>query len=107
MDNNDFSIVITWTSANGVTTGKSIYIDDLFIAPAYMFGHVAYAIVPGSTEFISGDNYTITTTSSYEGVIQTFFGRYYNVQLPSNAAGGETISDSYAVEIPPVAGSGW
>ena len=107
LDNNDFSIVITWTSANGVTTGKSIYIDDLFIAPAYMFGHVAYAIVPGSTEFISGDNYTITTTSSYEGVIQTFFGRYYNVQLPSNAAGGETISDSYAVEIPPVAGSGW
>jgi hypothetical protein len=43
-----------------------------------------------------GDRFTWTVANDVAGTIQEFFRKYYRVQLPSNAAGGETILDSLA-----------
>lgn len=102
-----FTFYAQLTAANTITSGKAIYIDDMMISTATMFGNVAYAIIPGSTEFAIGDTFTSTTVNDYKGVFQTYFGRYFNTQLPSKSDGSETIDDVLAAEVPPTGGSGW
>jgi len=97
---------IDWTDADGVTVGKQILLDDLIISQAFIFGNVAYSIVPGSDNFVQNDYINVTTGNSYEGHFQTYFGRYYNFQLPSNSVHLETISDNLTLDCPSICGSG-
>lgn len=76
------------------TLSRQIFIDSVgFNAPAWHNG-VAAVAVPGSTPFVRGDRFTVTTTNSYESLAQNFFSRQYLVNLPSTTAADETISDS-------------
>jgi hypothetical protein len=66
------------------------------LVKATEFGHLQYALFAGSIDFAKWDNFAVVTTNNYAGTFQTFFGRFYDALLPSNAAGGETILDSLA-----------
>jgi hypothetical protein len=92
-----YELQITWTSASGVASTGQIFIDDLAFGEAYEFGGIFYGLFRGSTNYTVGDAFTSTTSNGYEGTIQTWFGRFYpGFQLPSNAAGAETIDDALA-----------
>jgi hypothetical protein len=90
----DLAITIAITSANNLTSSDEIYIDELIIGNTVDFGHVQYALIPGSTDFLIGDNIGITTVRTSSGVIQGFFTRYFNTVLHSDAT--ESINDSVA-----------
>jgi len=81
-------------------TGCSIYVDHLCLAEMHRAdaGGVAYQIIPGSTRFAYDDEFTSQITNNAEGEFTIEFDRFFDMQtlgyaLPSNYAGGETISD--------------
>jgi hypothetical protein len=87
---------ITWTAANLANAGAQILIDDAAVVEAVDFGHATYALFRGNTDFVVGDKFVVVTANDYGGVFQTFFGRFYDVQLPSDDSAGETLSDTLA-----------
>ena len=89
----DYVVTISWS--NTPTDTKSIWIDDITLSPLQYVSGVGVAIAPGGTPFEINDRYTAAVTNT-EGVIQRWFRRAYGVQLPSDAAAGETIPDSVA-----------
>lgn len=91
----DVKVYIDWTVGTGGAAAE-ILIDDLAMPTCVSFGHVYYAMFRGSTDFIKGDKFTLTTTNDYVGAFQTFFGRFYNTMLPSAAAESNTIDDALA-----------
>jgi hypothetical protein len=56
------------------------------------------AVFSAAAKFVTGDEWTVAftnTISAAQKLFERFFGmRAMGLQLPSNAAGGETISDS-------------
>jgi len=80
---------------NTPTSGKNIWIDDLTLSPLTFVSGVGVAIAPGGDPFTINDRFT-AAVSNTEGIVQRWFRRAYGVQLPSNAAAGETIPDSVA-----------
>lgn len=89
----DFALEIRW--ASNPTNTKTIRVDDIAIGPVFYVGGIGLAWRRGSAIALANDRWTFTVANS-EGVIQRFFRRAFGVQLPSNAAGGETIADSLA-----------
>lgn len=87
----DFRLVIRWSGTP--TSGRSIYIDDLGIAPAVYGGGVGVGIVRGSTPFGLGDRFSFSVTNA-EGTFQKGFREMFGVQLPSSSS--PTIADSLA-----------
>lgn len=87
----DFKLVIRWSGTP--TSGKSVYIDDLGIAPVSYGGGVGIAIVRGPILFGRGDRFTFSVTNT-EGVFQKAFREMFGVQLPSSSS--PTISDALA-----------
>jgi len=96
-DEDQLTCFINLTAMNGITAAQGVYIDDIIVAPAFNFGNVAYNLVPGCTEFIIDDYIDVLTETNGDGVFQTFFGRFYNIALPSASGGGHTISDALAL----------
>lgn len=47
-----------------------------------------------TTDFLAGDKFTVALTNDFAGNINTFIGRSYGVQLPTNTAGASTVVDS-------------
>jgi hypothetical protein len=92
----DLKLEITWTSAGGVAATGGIFIDDLVLAPAYVFGGIYYGLFRGSADFVVGDAFTSTTSNGYQGVFATYFSRFYGFQLPTATGGAETIADTLA-----------
>ena len=82
---------IKWTGTP--TTAKNVYIDDLGIDAVIYGAGVGIGAVRGSTPFARNDRFTVPLTTT-EGAFQKFFRAAYGVQLPSNAAAGETIADA-------------
>lgn len=89
----DFKLVIKWTGTP--TSNKNLYIDDLAFGPVTYGGGLGVVAVRGSTPTQRGDAWTFTVANT-EGVVQKAFRQIFGVQLPSNAAAGETIADSVA-----------
>lgn len=89
----DFKLSVSWGSTP--TNAKSLWIDDVWLQPANYGGGIGIVPVRGSIPFIEGDRFTWTVANT-EGIFQRFFRRQFGVQLPSNAAAGETIADSLA-----------
>ena len=88
----DFKLVIRYDD-----TGDEIFwIDDLAFAPVTYGGGLGAAIVRGSAPAVRGDMFSTTVSNNDAGTFQKFFRQVFGVQLPSNAAGGETILDSLA-----------
>lgn len=76
--------------------GVQVYIDDLgFSTVAYAKGVGAF-IVAGDVQTVIGDQWRCVTSNDDGGVFQAAFRRRYGVQFPSNAVGGEVVSDSLA-----------
>jgi len=102
----EIELVIQWESTTGLPLGAQIVIDNIAIAPATIYGNTAYAIQRGDVDSIRDDNYTVETNNDFDGVFQTFFGRWYDVALPSTrsedvgsevtSTEGELIPDSLA-----------
>lgn len=90
----DLEIVISWS--NTPTAAKNTWIDSIAFGPVDYFGGVSTCLVAGQTQFIRGDKFTYSLSTNEEGTFQTFFRKFAKVQIPSNTAGGETLSDSLA-----------
>lgn len=86
------------TISNSGTPGgtSNVYVDSVMVTEGIYHGGVAAVIVPGSSQFAVGDRFSATISNDQAGVFQEFFRQWYGVQLPSNNAGAETISDSLA-----------
>lgn len=84
-----------------LTSGEHVYVDDLAFAEAtelYASGPLA-ALFAGSINFLLGDQINVTVTNDRAGEFQEWFERVFGMrslglQLPSNAAGGETVQDN-------------
>lgn len=89
----DFKLSILW---NGTPTNtKNLWLDDLAFGPVTYGSGFGVAAVRGSTPFVRGDRWTSALSCS-GGVFQAFMRDVFGYQLPSDAAAGETITDSLA-----------
>ena len=92
------ALVIEETVA--IDDAKSIYIDDLVLAPMVQHQNGPYfAVFPGATKAIKGDVFNATIGNAYNGLLQTWFHRTFSMDsmgmlLPSDYLGAETIPDS-------------
>ncbi len=87
--------------STAITDTRSIYIDQLAMTPAtqlYPRGPFV-ACFRGATDAIKNDGWNITVSNDYAGLFQHYFDRLFDMkgkglQLPSDAAAGETIVDT-------------
>ena len=91
----DYRVEITWTSANASSAGTYVSLDDFSLSQTFVQGGVNGCLFRGSVDFVKNDTLTYATTNDNAGVIQTWMGRFYGVQLPSTG-GTPTILDSLA-----------
>lgn len=89
----DMKLILQWSGTPSIT--KDIYCDDVSIQPVNYAAGFGANIVRGSVPFVRDDRFTVALTNT-EGVFAAFFRRAFGIQLRSNAAAGETISDSLA-----------
>jgi hypothetical protein len=90
------AINIELTGAGVLGTGNYIFVADMILTPMTVLGHVAYAFLPGTANNVINDNWgVVTALTGTPGVIQSFFSRFYNFQLPTT--GATLIADSLAV----------
>jgi hypothetical protein len=85
-----------------VDTGKSIFIDEVVMAPADQLyqGGGFVTVNGGSSPWIQGDTINLVFSNNYAGGFQQLFNRFFNMQalglqLPSSSS--PTISDSLIV----------
>ena len=94
------SRIVVESTANLANTSE-VFIDDVTIAEMRRLGpgSPAVQIIPGSTAYRVGDQFTRTTANANTGLIALEFDRFFDMEgrglaLPSNSAGGENIADS-------------
>lgn len=88
----DLKLVIKVTGT--LTNNANVRFDYGGMTPvAYINGHCV-AVVAGSEYFVKGDKFTWTVTNDGAGIVQTFFGKAFRCQLPSD--GTPTIADTVA-----------
>lgn len=87
--------------STAITVGSSVFIDEMCLVPSSQLyvGGPNVALFTGATPWELNDELTITATNDRGGAIHEWCNRVYdlrtnNLLLPSNSAGGETISDS-------------
>lgn len=88
----DFAISITL--AGGLTTGKTVYIDELQFGPVVYHGGVNAVVIMGAGVFRKDDTFSYTVSNSDAGKFQTVFRKGLGIQLPSAAS--PSIADSLA-----------
>ena len=78
------------------STDTDVYVDDIILCPFTYFGGQGYMITAGQEPWIRGDRLLANPTgvSLTLDSFNTFFTRYYGVQLPSASSGSETIPDT-------------
>ncbi|HUT88694.1 MAG TPA: hypothetical protein VMY37_04310 [Thermoguttaceae bacterium] len=90
----DMELVVKITGI--LTDTKLVLIDRLAIGEVTWHGGVGIAILAGSAPFLRADRFTFAVANDNAGTFQSFFRRWYGLQLPSNSAAGETILDAWA-----------
>lgn len=90
----DWALVIRWSGTP--TNAKSLWVDDIAFAPVSFAGGIGAVVVRGAVPFIRDDYFTFTVANNDAGLFQKFFRQVFGVQLPSDAAAGETIDDALA-----------
>jgi hypothetical protein len=60
---------------------------------------VAFTIIPGATDFVRGDEFTVDVTNGGEGEFIHYFDRFFDMHgngivPPINILGGENIADT-------------
>jgi hypothetical protein len=86
----DMALSILVTSS--LSNGEKIYIDGMVLAEGQWFNGLCWGMVAGAYPAIRDDSYTFAVTTT-EGGVQSFFRRYYKMQLPSLTA-ASTITDT-------------
>ena len=92
----DYKFGITLTTP--LSSGTTVNVDDVVIAPVGQLGYGAYiAIPPAQTPFIIGDEFLLTVTNSYAGKFQNWLWRTFNMDqlgliFPNSTT--PTIADS-------------
>jgi hypothetical protein len=92
----NLAITVKWSSANTAGATAVVYIANIVLAKPTafgIFGSTQLTCFRGSTDFLQGDSFTLTTANPNNGVWQSAMSRLYNVQLPSTT-GTPTILDS-------------
>jgi len=84
--------------STAITSGSSLFIDEAtFLAATELYtGGPFVAFFRGGTDLGADDTWEITVTNDRAGEFQEWFRRNFrqdDLLLPSNSAGGETISD--------------
>lgn len=74
-------------------SNAKFYVDDVCLQRVTKFTGLGIVVVAGSNAAETRDRATVSIQNDYAGDIQTFFGRFFNVSLPSATSGAETISD--------------
>ena len=88
----DFELVIK--SEGTLDIGVDVFIDDIAFGPVTYHGGVHAVIVAGTDDWLKDDYYTFTVANNDAGVFQTFFRKWYRVQMPTS--GAPTVADSLA-----------
>jgi hypothetical protein len=78
----------------GTPSAHAIYLDTGAFGPVVYHGGVHACIVAGKNAFLKNDRLRVTNTNNESGVVQTYFGKAYKVQLPSS--GSSSINDNVA-----------
>ena len=93
--------VVVIDFAGNVDNTAEVFIDDIVIAQMNTMGPGlgAVQVIPGTTAYRGGDEFTAAITNNGEGLVQKEFDRFFDMQrhglsLPGNVAGGETINDN-------------
>ena len=83
------------------TNGTILHLDGLLLAEMVSIapGGASFLIVPGSTDFVVGDEVTVDVNNDYSGQFYRYFDRFFDlynmgILLPANVEGGETVNDS-------------
>tara|TARA_R110001592_G_scaffold122620_3_gene329558 strand:+ start:8944 stop:10377 length:1434 start_codon:yes stop_codon:yes gene_type:complete len=83
------------------TDGTILHVDGMLLAEMVSTakGGASFLIVPGSTDFVVGDEVTVDVNNDYSGQFYRYFDRFFDLRgsgilLPGNVEGGETVSDS-------------
>ena len=90
--------VVELTTA--LDSGKSVLLDDLVLTAMSQFGNGPYlTVIPGATNFIRGDSFTVTLTNDRGGQFQEFFERCFGMSangwlLPSASSSSATIPNN-------------
>ena len=87
----DWELVVEVT---GTLSNHAIYIDSIYLVDALWAGGVSYGILPGSTQFLKGDRFTVPLSNDNAGVFQTYMRKGPQVQLRSSAT--PSIDDELA-----------
>ena len=87
-------LAVSITLSGGLTTAKTVYIDELQFGPVVYHGGVNAVIIMGAGVFRKNDTFSYTVSNSDAGKFQTVFRKGLGIQLPSSAS--PTIADSLA-----------
>jgi len=88
-------------TSTAFTSGAHILIDAIQLSemtPTAKAG-VAFTIIPGETDFVRGDEFTVDVTNNGEGEFIHYFDRFFDMHgngivPPINILGGENIDDA-------------
>tara|TARA_R110000824_G_scaffold367453_1_gene556593 strand:+ start:2908 stop:4341 length:1434 start_codon:yes stop_codon:yes gene_type:complete len=94
-------VYFTVTQGTAFTSGTNVHVDGLIMAEMLPTakGGVHFLIVPGATDFVRGDEFTVDITNNGEGAMHAYMDRFFNLYqsgifMPGNVVGGETVADS-------------
>lgn len=88
----DFRLEILY--GNTPDNGRDVWIDDLVVAPLTYGAGIGIAAMPGSTDFLQEDRFTLAIANDGAGTFQEYFRKAFNCQLP--VAGSNAIADALA-----------
>jgi hypothetical protein len=92
----DLRLRLVADSTAGAPSGD-VWIDDCFFAPVTKLNGVSVCPIVGQATAYSDDMCSVEVTNDYNGLFQTFFGRFYRRSMPScGLGGGPTINDALA-----------
>jgi len=89
-ESNDMALTIDWTR----TGGTGLLVDDVVVGPMTPFDGTYWFVAGGATPFKVEDTFTqARSLAGSEAKVQRYLRDVYNVSLPTNNAGSETITD--------------
>tara|TARA_Y100000356_G_C11250178_1_gene286576 strand:- start:129 stop:1469 length:1341 start_codon:yes stop_codon:yes gene_type:complete len=85
-------LAVSITLSGGLTSGKTVLIDELQFGPVVYHGGINAVVIMGAGVFRKNDNFSFTVSNNDAGKFQTFFRKGMGLQLPSSSS--PSIADS-------------
>lgn len=85
-------LAVSITLSGGLTSGKTVLIDEMQFGPVVYHGGVNAVVIMGAGVFRKNDNFSFTVSNNDAGKFQTFFRKGMGLQLPSSSS--PSIADS-------------